>query len=762
MSGESVRVAGMVRSEGQGDRFLERPSTRLAALAAILVATTAAPALAQQPAEPAAPMAEEAEPILLEADTLTQNDSEQTITAEGDVQVRYRDRTMRANRLVYDLESSRITAYGDVELVEADGSIAYFDEVQVDEAFGLGVGANLRARLAGDASLAARTLVRAGPNRNELTRVIYTSCPICEDGERPPTWRLKARRAIQDRESGTISYRGLTIEALGVPVFWLPYFAHQDPSAGPHSGFLAPDFGSNNRFGAFYEQPYYWRISDYQDLTISPRVHSEVNPLLGLDYRKRFYSGDLSFDLSVTNEQDFGNDGVKFGDEETRGHIFGRGAFRINDYWDWGFGIERATDDTYLRRYDISGAGEERGPIVGDWLRLVSQVFAQGQDANSFASISAISFQGLRATDSSDLTPNILPTADYERVFNDSVLGGQVRWRSNAALLQRSEGADTTRVSSGVTWRRNAVFGPGWVISPFAETRADAFQVSEPDEDSDSFTRVSGLVGAEMSWPLMRPGEVVDLLIEPVVMAAYGSEGGDDERIVNEDSIAFELDDSNLFRPSATPNFDLWEPGGRLAVGVRGAANFRNGGTANFLFGRRFRNESAASTILTEDGEQSYGASSNLDQRASDYVAAARIDLGRQFGAVVRTRIDDADLEINRLDAEVRGELGRFSAYGRYFEIDDALQSDPDAPDRELTANFGVRLERGWRVQVGLRRDLDNNTNLRQDIRAIYEDDCTFLELAYVRSETRDRLLGPNEGFQIRIGLRTLGMLGGR
>ena len=32
------------------------------------------------------------------------------------------------------------------------------------------------------------------------------------------------------------------------------------------------------------------------------------------------------------------------------------------------------------------------------------------------------------------------------------------------------------------------------------------------------------------------------------------------------------------------------------------------------------------------------------------------------------------------------------------------------------------------------------------DIRAIYEDDCTFLEIAYTRSETLDRTLGPSEG----------------
>jgi hypothetical protein len=64
-------------------------------------------------------------------------------------------------------------------------------------------------------------------------------------------------------------------------------------------------------------------------------------------------------------------------------------------------------------------------------------------------------------------------------------------------------------------------------------------------------------------------------------------------------------------------------------------------------------------------------------------------------------------------------------------------------------------------MQLGLTRDLDSDINLRQDIRAIYEDDCTFLEIAYTRSETRRGTIGPDEGLQIRIGLRSLGVFGG-
>ncbi|MGE3143648.1 MAG: LPS-assembly protein LptD [Hyphomonadaceae bacterium] len=741
----------MIRPEGQPERAADKAPARWAAIAAAL-AVTALPQLAhaQSPA-PSGPTAPDSNVVLLEADTLDEDDHAKTITAAGDVQVRYQDRTMRADRMIYNLTDHTVLAQGNVQLVEADGAVTYAEEMQVDSALGIGIATNLRTRFAHQGALAARTAIRHGPRSNELSRVIYTSCPICEDGSRPPTWQLKARRAIQNQESRLIAYHGVTLEVLGAPVLYLPYFAHPDPTGGPQSGFLPPDLGSNSRLGAYYSQPYYWRISPYSDLTAAMRVHANVNPLLGFEYRKRFYSGDMSVQATFTYDRDFDGDGNRFGEDAARGSLFARGRFRINDYWNWGFGIERISDDLYLRRYGVPGAGENRGPYLGDSARLVSQVFAIGQDRNSYGAISFLSFQGLRETDSADLTPLILPTADYERVFHPAGLGGQLKWRSNLTVLERSVGYSTARASSGVTWRAEHVFGPGWVVSPFAEARGDVFHIDTPTYPNDTFGRATGLAGAEASWPFMRPGDDFDVIVEPVVMAAYGSQGGNNPEVLaaNEDSIGFELDDSNLFRPNGAPNYDLWEPGTRMAAGVRATARDHSGRNASFLFGRRFRAEA----------DSTFTPLNNLGDRASDYIAAGQIDLGRNFGAIVRTRIDDRTLDVSRVDAEVRSAVWRLDVYGRYFSVDDTL--NPSNPGRELQAAVGLRLERGWRVQFGVRRDLDSNTNLSQELRAIYEDDCTFLEFAYTKSDTVDRRLGPDEGVRIRFGLRSLGA-GGR
>jgi LPS-assembly protein len=150
-----------------------------------------------------------------------------------------------------------------------------------------------------------------------------------------------------------------------------------------------------------------------------------------------------------------------------------------------------------------------------------------------------------------------------------------------------------------------------------------------------------------------------------------------------------------------------------------------------------------------------------MDDNASDWVAAGQIDLGRHFSTEVRARLNDETLDIERIDWGVRGAVGRFSGAARYFQYDEAFALDPNTPTEEIYAQVGVEIARGWRMQAGLTRDLDSDINLRQDIRAIYEDDCTFLEISYTRRERQTSTQGPDEGIQIRIGLRSLGVFGG-
>ncbi|MBL8531212.1 MAG: LPS assembly protein LptD, partial [Hyphomonadaceae bacterium] len=252
------------------------------------------------------------------------------------------------------------------------------------------------------------------------------------------------------------------------------------------------------------------------------------------------------------------------------------------------------------------------------------------------------------------------------------------------------------------------------------------------------------------SWPFMRSGERWDFVIEPVVTAAYASENAADPRIVNEDSLGFELDNTSLFRPNGAPNYDLWEPGGRISAGIRATARARTGQTASLVFGRRWREEPAPG----------FTPRSNLNQQASDYVGSVNVNLGRVFSTDARFRLDSETLAVQRIDLGVSGAISRFSLGARYYRIEESFA--PGLPNEQVSFMGGVDLARGWRLTGFVNRDLQTDINLRQGVSAIYEDDCTFLEIAYTRTETQIGTLGPDESIQIRIGLRSLGVFSGQ
>ena len=714
-------------------------------MVATFIASAAGFAHAQNPPAPAT---EEAAPgVVLEADQVNSNQQEGTITAEGHVEARYEGRTLRAEKLIYDTNRHTVHAEGHVQILDEDGSVRFADEIEVDNQLNAGVATNFSMRIPGGGVAAAASAVRLPSGINELNHVVYTACPICTDG-REPSWTMRARKATQNPNTDRIAYRDVVIEMHGVPVFYMPYFSHPDPSAGRKSGFLMPSFGQTQRLGAFYQQPYYLAISNYSDLTIAPRFMSNVNPLLLLQYRKRFWSGDLHIEGGAGYDKDFDNSGNRFGEASARSHLFATGAFRIDDYWNWDFGAARVSDDLYLKRYNIASSdANQSGLYLSDLTRLFSHVALTGQDENSYTNVSFMSIQGLRAGDSEANIPLVLPVGEYQHSFRDPLLDGRFNLKLSTANIVRNTGVNSSRITAGGDWDVERIVGPGLMLTPFAQGRQDLYRIDNyTTSDPIYVSRGLGIAGAEVRWPFVHASKSASYMVEPIVMAAMGSNGGNDSRIPNEDSLSFELDDSGLFRPSGVPNYDLWEPGARVSAGVRASAvSGPNNATAEF--GRRWRSEDTpAFTTL-----------SNLRNRDSDWGGSLNASVPHASGAV-RVRLDDKTFKVNRIDTSLGGNVGPVSGSMRYFDVDSSTGA---VPSQEIAGSVGVRLAKHWSTSYGLRRDLNSDITLSHDVAVTYNDDCTFIQFSFTRSETLDRTVGPSEGFQIRIGLSTLGVFGG-
>ena len=107
-------------------------------------------------------------------------------------------------------------------------------------------------------------------------------------------WLAAAGLVVNATPLGMANLAGLAIllgDIAGVPVFYTPYLAHPDPTAGAKSGLLLPALGVSRNLGAFYRQPYYIAIADDQDATIAPYLTSSAGKGAQFEYRRDFRSG---------------------------------------------------------------------------------------------------------------------------------------------------------------------------------------------------------------------------------------------------------------------------------------------------------------------------------------------------------------------------------------------------------------------------------------------------------------------------------------
>src|SRR5690349_7052934 len=119
-------------------RFRQTKSVRLRLLCgAALAACCSAPVMAQPAATSAAQPAQQSAPINLEAETPRRND-QGVMTAEGNVEGRYMDRSLRARQLTYD-QPNHVISGEDVTIVDDMGNAEWARSMTFNEDLNSGV-----------------------------------------------------------------------------------------------------------------------------------------------------------------------------------------------------------------------------------------------------------------------------------------------------------------------------------------------------------------------------------------------------------------------------------------------------------------------------------------------------------------------------------------------------------------------------------------------------------------------------------------------
>ena len=204
-------------------------------------------------------------------------------------------------------------------------------------------------------------LKKTGPETYEFREATVTVC----DGERP-AWSIKTSR-------GDITIDGYAhlwsprFQILDQPLLFSPY-AVIPVKTKRQSGFLMPEFGTSDRLGTYYNQPYYQVIDEKQDVTLYANAMGSKGLMLGLEYRhtpniysKGLWQVDYLRDTSTEHSSLYrDNKGMKRTNTERwwlRGKYDG---YLLHPDWNVKVDLDLASDQDYLREFSRGYTGFDK------------------------------------------------------------------------------------------------------------------------------------------------------------------------------------------------------------------------------------------------------------------------------------------------------------------------------------------------------------------------------------------------------------------
>ncbi|MDD4929094.1 MAG: LPS-assembly protein LptD [Gallionella sp.] len=247
------------------------------------------------------------EPVYLEADNLT-GDKKNQVEAVGRAILIKTDQTIRADRLLYNQETSDAQGIGTVELDQAGSTMkGPYLKLNMDTHFGFMEQPVFYLKET-DGHGSGDMLHIQDQQHFTLDNAIYTTCPADNQD-----WFVKTTSLEIDRDQQVGVARNAWVEFMDVPILYSPWM---DFPLGDHrkSGFLSPVMGGSTKGGTEMSLPYYWNIAPNYDATFTPRVMLKRGVMLGTEFRylQPGYAGELRADvlpndtLTKTNRGRFG------------------------------------------------------------------------------------------------------------------------------------------------------------------------------------------------------------------------------------------------------------------------------------------------------------------------------------------------------------------------------------------------------------------------------------------------------------------------
>ena len=666
-----------------------------------------------------------APPAVLVADDLFIT-RDRVLVAQGNVEAFQGNTRIRAGSIRYDDQTGGLTIEGPIVLNDGEGSVILADAAELDQGLQNGLLRGARMILNQQVQLAAVQIDRVDGRYSQLYKTAVTSCKVCEDGE-VPLWQIRARRVIHDSVAQQLYFDDATFHIRSVPVFYLPRLRLPDPTLDRATGFLAPSVRTTSQLATGLKIPYFIKLGDSRDLTLTPYLSSATRTL-ELRYRQAFTSGRIEFQGAYTRDDQRPDD--------TRGYLFGTGSFDLQRDYKLSFNIKTVSDEAYFTEYDYSNED-----------RLRSDLTLSRAKRDSYLRTSLYNFESLRPGEVNATLPTLVISGEFERRFFPKFVGGEVRLSLEAHSQRRSSdvdviGRDVARINGTVEYLQRFVHGSGLVTDARTGATFNFFDITQDSSFEQNHSDLAPFAALALSYPMVRRGaDGVTQILAPVAQIGWIS--GTRLDIPNEESTRVEFDQGNLLTLSRFPSPDRRERGRTAALGVSWSRIDPAGWDAHLAIGQVYR----------EEFDTAFSESSGLRGTSSDVLLAAQLSTAAGMSLTARTLIDDS-FEISKTELRGGFAIGQARVAGSYVWLEADAAEGREGAVAEVALDGAYDISRHWTASGDVRYDVDNARAATAGLGLTYNNECVTVDLSVRRRYTSSTSVEPSTNIGFNIGLR--------
>ncbi|SHE45086.1 LPS-assembly protein [Ruegeria intermedia] len=655
------------------------------------------------------------------------------LVAEGNVEAFQGDVRLTARRITYDRETGSLTLEGPIRIDQGGRATVLADSAELDDGLRNGLLTGARMVFDQQVQIASVQATRASGRYTQFSKVSATSCHVCTDG-RPPLWQIRARKVVHDQIERQLYFEGAQFRVLDVPVFYFPTLRLPDPTLDRATGFLVPSIRTTSQLGTGVQVPYFFKLGDHRDLTLTPYLSSKTTTL-GYRYRQAFKNGRLQFEGAYTR------DDVQT--DQDRGYFFANGWFTLKNDFRLTFDIQTASDDAYLVDYGLP-----------DYDRLRSEIALERIKRDTAFRTSFIHYKTLRDSEDQDEIPSRVFDLYFEKRYFPGAVGGEIRLGFLAHTHTRTSdadisGRDVARATFDAEWLRSWTFTTGLRADLELGASVDTFDIRDDSAYPDQITRSTPRAALTLRYPMTRhEASGATQFLEPI--AQIGWTHVSDTDVPDDESTFQEFDQGNLLSLSRFPAADRREDGTTAVFGLNWARSAPGGWQALATIGQVFRTDANPGFTLT----------SGLQGTSSDLLLAGQIKTVKGLTLSARGLLD-GDFSFTK--AEIRGawsnETSALSGSYIWQEPDPAEDLDEEISEIRLTGRH--RIDENWRTDALARYDLAGSEPLRLGLGVTYENECVQVNMSVSRRYTSTSSIEPTTEFGFTVALTGYAVEGG-